>query len=71
MAFTSHALSPRDVPFTSTPAAPRPGLLARFFRALHDARLRQAEREVAAYLAATGGKLTDSTEREIERRFLI
>jgi hypothetical protein len=34
------------------------------------ARLRQAEREIATYLADTGGKFTDEAEREIERRFL-
>ena len=34
------------------------------------ARMRQAEREVARYLADTGGKFTDEAEREIERRFL-
>ena len=33
-------------------------------------RQRQADREIAAYLRRTGGKLTDSAEREIERRFL-
>ena len=32
--------------------------------------MRQAEREVARYLADTGGKFTDEAEREIERRFL-
>jgi hypothetical protein len=32
--------------------------------------MRQAEREIAAYLARTGGKFTDSAEREIEQRFL-
>jgi hypothetical protein len=68
MAFFSHALSPSDIALT--PAATRPGLFTRFFRALHDARLRQAEREIAFYLDRTGGKLTDSTEREIERLFL-
>jgi hypothetical protein len=33
-------------------------------------RQRQAEREIARYLRNHGGKLTDETEREIERRFL-
>ena len=66
MAFFSHALSPSDI--AATPA--RPGFFARFFRAMHEARLRQAEREIALYLDRTGGKLTDSTEREIERLFL-
>jgi hypothetical protein len=66
MAFFSHALSPSDIALTpaATPAR------SRFFRALHDARLRQAEREIALYLDRTGGKLTDGTEREIERLFL-
>jgi hypothetical protein len=34
------------------------------------ARERQAEREVARYLEGLGWKLTDSTEREIARRFI-
>jgi hypothetical protein len=69
MAFFSHALSPSDITITPT-AKPAPGFFARFFRAMHEARLRQAEREIALYLERTGGKLTDTTEREIERRFL-
>ena len=70
MAFVSHALSPSGTttPRTATPA--RPSFFTRFFRALHEARLRQAEREIALYLGRTGGRLTDSVEREIERRFL-
>lgn len=70
MAYVSHALSPsRPV---STPAATpaRPSLLTRFFRALQESRMRQAEREIALYIQRNGGKLTDTTEREIERRFL-
>ena len=34
------------------------------------ARQRQADAEIARWLGATGGKLTDSTEREIEARVL-
>ena len=69
MAYVSHALSPSTP--VSTPATPaRPGFFTRFFRAMHEARLRQAEREIALYLGRTGGKLTDSIEREIEQRFL-
>jgi hypothetical protein len=37
---------------------------------MQEARLRQAEREIALYLSRTGGKFTDESEREIERRFL-
>jgi len=40
------------------------------YTALLAARLRAAERDVARYLADTGGKFTDEAEREIERRFL-
>lgn len=68
MAFASHALSPSDTSFTA--AAPKQSFIVRLFRALHEARMRQAEREIALYLARTGGKFTDSTEREIEQRFL-
>ena len=32
------------------------------------ARQRQAEREIARYIATTGGKFTDQVEREITRR---
>ena len=72
MAYASHALSPRDASVTpavtATPA--RPGFFMRFLRALHQSRLRQAEREIALYINRTGGKFTDSVEREIEHRFL-
>jgi hypothetical protein len=69
MAFFSHALSPSETAFTPAPG-PRPSLLTRFVRAMRVARQHQADREIAAYLLRTGGKLTDSAEREIERRFL-
>lgn len=51
-------------------SAKRPGFFARVFAAMKLARQRQAEREIARYLALTGGKLTDETEREIQRRLL-
>jgi hypothetical protein len=69
MAFFSHALSPNETAFTPAPAV-RPSLLTRFVRAMQASRQNQADREIAAYLRRTGGKLTDSAEREIERRFL-
>jgi hypothetical protein len=46
------------------------GLIGRMLDAMTAARMRQAEAEVARYLADTGGKFTDEAEREIERRFL-
>lgn len=51
-------------------SAKRPGFFARALAAMKLARQRQAEREIARYLALTGGKLTDETEREIQRRLL-
>ena len=45
-------------------------LLAQALAAMHAARQRQAEREIALYLHSIGGKFTDEAEREIERRFL-
>jgi hypothetical protein len=54
----------------SRPASRRPGLFRRFFDGLMAARLRQAEREIAKYVDGNGGRFTDETEREIERRFL-
>jgi predicted sugar kinase len=50
-------------------ATPKRGLLLRVFDAIVEARMRQAEREIARYLA-THGKWTDQVEREIERRLV-
>jgi hypothetical protein len=69
MAFFSHALSPSDT-VHARDADVRPSLFIRFIRGMQASRARQAEREIALYLQRTGGKLTDTTEREIERRFL-
>jgi hypothetical protein len=69
MAYTHTA--PRDLAYAK-PAVlePRVGFFRRILNAMMAARLRQAEREIANYLADTGGKFTDEAEREIERRFL-
>jgi len=71
MAYARTAIPAHDLTFTkpSTPAAGR-GWLSRLFATMAASRMRQAEREVARYLADTGGKFTDEAEREIERRFL-
>ncbi|HVV62590.1 MAG TPA: hypothetical protein VHD14_12615 [Pseudolabrys sp.] len=69
MAFFSHAVSPRELAFARADARKR-GPFARFLAALMEARRRAAEREIARYLAHTGGKLTDQIERDIEHRFL-
>jgi hypothetical protein len=70
MAYTSVAPRALAYPESKTSSAPRRGFFARFLDALMAVRLRQAEREIASYLADTGGKFTDESEREIERRFL-
>lgn len=48
------------------------GILGRVFSALleamHESRRRQAEREIARYVALRGGPMTDSLERDIARR---
>ena len=46
------------------------GLLGRFLDALIGARQREAEQQVARLLARSGGKFTDSLEREAERSLL-
>jgi hypothetical protein len=70
MAYAPSALAPRDLAYTRTPARQGHGLFARLFAAMIESRRRQADREIARFLAGTGGKFTDEAEREIERRFL-
>jgi hypothetical protein len=53
-----------------TASAPRRGILRRLLDALYESRQRQAEREIAAILARSGGRLTDTTEREMTRRLM-
>ncbi len=57
-------------PFRNPPARKGKGLFARLLAAMAASRQHHAEREIARYLASNGGKFTDETEREIERRFL-
>jgi hypothetical protein len=44
------------------------GLLGRIYGAIHASRQRQADRDVAAYIQRSGGRLTDSVERELMDR---
>jgi hypothetical protein len=55
---------------TAAAEALRKPLWRRFVRALIVARQRRAEREIAQFIADSGWKFTDASEREIERRFL-
>ena len=68
MAFFSHAASPSETVLVRKPATP--GVFVRFYAAIMAARQRQVDAEIARYLGGRSGKLTDSTEREIEARVL-
>lgn len=50
--------------------APSQGFFARLFASIQDARMRQAEREIARFIDLKGGRLTDDVEREIARTFI-
>jgi hypothetical protein len=72
MALSDYFLHHRDVipvsPSGRAEQRSRPGLLRRLLDALVESRLQQTEHEIARYLESTGGKLTDTVEREIEER---
>lgn len=70
MAYAPSAVAPRDFAPTHAPASNGRGLLRRFFDAMMASRQRQVDREIARYIHDIGGKFTDDTEREIDRRFL-
>jgi hypothetical protein len=61
---------PRDSISLYRPAESKRSLWRRWLDAFVHAQQRRADREIARYLA-TCGRITDSTEREIERRFLF
>jgi hypothetical protein len=48
--------------------ATRPGLLRRMFDAVFESCQRQADREIAEFLARSGGRFTDGVEREMTQR---
>ena len=73
MALSDYFLHHRDV-IPSSPSGrakqlTKPGLLRRLLDALVASRLQYTEHEIARYLERTGGKLTDTVEREIEECF--
>ena len=70
MAYANHALSLRGFALPQSPARKGPGFFAMVLAAMTASRQRQADREIARYMAGRGGKFTDEMEREIERRFL-
>ena len=57
----------------AVPAATRPrkpGLMRRLLNTLFEAREKHAQRAVDEFIAQSGGRLTDSIEREIGERIL-
>jgi hypothetical protein len=75
MAHVLSAHSLRDFFVSHAPAAKRlavkrPGPFERLIDAMEVSRQRQAEREIARFVAGRGDKFTDEIERDIERRFL-
>ena len=58
-----------DFTFPNQPSGKR-SLWRRWLDAVLTAQQRRADREIARYIATRGG-ITDSTEREIEHRFLF
>ncbi len=58
------------LPATPTvPSRPR-SWWSRIGNAFAEARMRQAEREIARLIELKGGRMTDDLERQIEREFL-
>jgi hypothetical protein len=70
MAYAPSAVFPRSLAIPKIAPRAKRSLLLRVFDAIEASNMRRAEREIARYLRATGGKITDEVEREIERRFL-
>jgi hypothetical protein len=46
------------------------GVLRRIFDAMFEWRQKQAERQIAAFIAGRGGRFTDDLEREMTHRLL-
>ena len=72
MALSDYFLHHREVipvsPSGRAKQRSRAGLLRGLLDVLVTSQLQHTEREIARYLESTGGKLTDTVEREIEER---
>ncbi len=62
-------VAPLHFTLTDEPAL-APGIFSRLLAAMVQSRQKQAEQGIARYLANSGGKFTDESEREIERHLL-
>ena len=70
MAYAPSTIAARELAYTEPQVQAGRGWFRRLLSALMESRQRQADREIGRYLAGSGGRFTDETEREIERRFL-
>jgi hypothetical protein len=50
--------------------ASKVGILRRIFDAIIESRQKQADRDIARFLARSGGRLTDDMERQMTQRLL-
>ena len=50
--------------------ADRRGILRRIFDAVYESRRRHAEREVAAFIERSGGRITDDVEFQMSQRLM-
>jgi hypothetical protein len=69
MTFVPTVSAARDILILQPSERDHRGFWRRLFEAVAASRKRQADHEIASYLAGAG-RLTDQAEREIERRFL-
>ena len=54
----------------SNAVANKAGVLRRVFDAIFESRQKQADRDIARYLARSGGRFTDDIERKMTQRLL-
>lgn len=62
--------STQEASLQSSINAKKPGVLWRIFDAIVESRQKSANREIALRLAQSGGRITDSIEREITQSLL-
>lgn len=67
MTTTTFDVADAGRPFPSAPRATKMPLSTRISNALQEVGRQRAEREIAAYIQARGGRTTDRLERDIER----
>jgi hypothetical protein len=71
MAYAHTVAAPGALAFREKPArALVRSLLTRLLHFIEESNMRRADRAIARYLESNGGKFTDTTEREIEKRYL-